>query len=108
MELVYMMIGICMTDENIKRKIYESAKLTFTKLNLKPGNIVIIQFPHDIEPIQIYTTIECIRPLAEDFGVSLISLSNGIALSQVTEQEMKTNGWIRDPHFIKNESTALN
>lgn len=103
-----MIVESAIMADDTKHKIYESAKLTFVKLNLKPGNIVVIHFPHDIEPIQIYNTIECIRPLAEDFGVSVISLSTGISLSQVTEKEMKTNGWIRDPSFIKNESNALN
>lgn len=87
-----------------KDKIYNA----FRRLNACPGNIVTITIPNDLSLEQIKEVSNHTKALGIEHQVTIIYLSQGFTVGELTETQMKAFGWIRDPNWKISKSETLN
>ncbi len=80
-----------MTD---KINEYEKAQLAFQKLEVRAGDVVVVTFPVDIEPIQMEEFGLQLQPyIPED--VAILCTRQGVKVETLSEIQMNQMGWYK-------------
>jgi len=75
-------------------KIYDRASLAFQKLSPKDGDVIVISFPADIEPLQMQLFAEGLQPHIPK-GVTILCSRSGVTIQNLPEAEMNALGWYK-------------
>ncbi len=75
-------------------KIYETATLAFQKLSPVDGDVIVIKFPADVEPMQMNLFCENLADEMEN-GITILGTRSGMEVEQVPESQMNKMGWYR-------------
>ncbi len=78
-------------------KFYEQATLTFEKLNITPGDVVIVNFPADMDPQQIHGVQLAFEELRRVHDCDVILLGSGMSIDAISEENMNKLGWYKGP-----------
>jgi len=75
-------------------KTYDKATLAFQKLSPMEGDIIVISFPKDIEPMQMQLFAEQLQPQIPD-DVTILCTRAGVTIQTLPEAEMNKMGWYK-------------
>lgn len=75
-------------------KIYDKATLAFQQLSPMEGDLIVISFPKDIEPMQMQLFAEQLQPQVPD-DVTILCTRAGVTVDSFPESEMNKIGWYR-------------
>lgn len=81
-----------MTDK--EGTIYEKATIAFQKLDVQPGNIVVVHFPADIEHEQMNEVAQQLRPALPP-KVVVLCVRAGVTIEALSEVYMNKLGWFK-------------
>lgn len=76
-------------------EIYEKASISFQKLKAKPGDIVIIGFPENMDPRQLNAAAQMFGERSQEIGVHIICSVGNITVSDLPEAELNAAGYYK-------------
>lgn len=82
-------------EERNPYEIYEKARTAMMKLEIKRGDVAVIYFPKDIDPLQMHAAAEHLGLAAEEMGATILCLRFGMTVEHLPEEEMNKLGWYR-------------
>lgn len=85
-------------NDDYKEKIYDVMRISMQKLEVKPGDLVVVRFPRDFSK-RMHVVAEQLQKLHQELNVSVALVRDDIEFSHFTKEEMKELGWIPDPEF---------
>jgi len=75
-------------------KEYDKATIAFKKLAPNPGDVIVITFPADIEPLQMEAFGLQLQPhIPED--VAILCTRDGVKVETLSEHQMNEMGWYK-------------
>lgn len=73
----------------------ESIEFEFSKLDLQPGDVVVIRCRHHLHRADVDSLQEVFGVIAEKFGVGGILLQEGWDISTLTDEQLEAAGLAR-------------
>lgn len=82
-------------EEDTTYQLYEKTDLGLNLLKAKPGDVLTVTFPDDMDPRQMHAALLQMHEATNEIGVHIVGLTQGITMQHVPQKEMNRLGWYK-------------
>lgn len=76
-------------------EVYEKATIAFQKLKAQKGDIVVVNFPSNINRDQMAATAEMLGERSRELGVHILCTTAGITIEDLPEETLNKLGYFK-------------